>query len=589
MGKVFLEIKKKSNKQYILKILGFLSFILIFLALILIDINSPAKGYEISVYTSLPRLIWIFLILAAVTGIGIIVHQAFTSSKNNLWSIGFLILIITDFIILSLQFFRNYYISSYSDPMYHLYLSSVIASEGSIGGILYPVTHILGAIFIEICNLSPEIVIKYIPVIFTILFIFFTYLLSTVVSFKREQAVLTSACSTILLFSYYHIAAYPHALSLLSFPLFFYVYFKSSNNRSLNWRIPLIILLFIFPFFHPITEITIIFCLIIGEIMKLIWVKRTSHNIENMNITINLFFISLATFFLWIYNFSTFIITTKYALKWPYGEPPVYLRKQEIKPIFALELEKQIEIFIKMYGHNFIFVSLSLIALLITIIYFFKRKKGNMNLFVISMLFISSQLIYSLIFLNIPFMPWGRALGANVGMWATPVLIGFVLYKVFKRFRKTGIIITSIILFFTFIISIFGIYRSPWIHQPNWQITQMDLKGSNWFNLHKNEEFQYSPMGWSGGYYHWYYHFPSNFGYPEYKSIGEYIKKETYIALTERFIQALSNQILKEWINISPDLARSDFNRSDFDMLEKDFSVNKIYSNKEFRVLLVLP
>ena len=589
MKKKFFEIKEKTYGKVILKFLAILSFIFILITIILIDINSPAKGYEISIYSSLPKLIWIFLISSIVIGIGIICHQSFTRSKNNFWFLGFLILITVNFIILSLQFFRGYYIYSYSDPIAHLFRTSSIVSKGYFWDNYYPITHIIGAVLIEVCNLLPETVIKYLPVMFTILSIIFTYLLSTVIFSKKGYVMLSAAAGTVLLFSYYHLSVYPHGLSLLAFPLLFYLFFKSSNTQSLNMKIALLVVLFLFPFFHPTPQVIIVFCLIVSVIINWIWVKRSHLEEEVNNITFNPALISLATFFLWISYFSVFETTAKFLFKWTYGELPILLRSPEIQPVAELELKRQIEILIKMYGHNMIFIALSLIALLITTIYFFKRKRESMNIFNISILFVTSSVVYFFLFLNIAYLPWGRMLGANVGIWATPLLVGFVLYETFKKYIKTGIIISLTILSIAFIISIFSIYRSPWIYQPSWQVTQMDIKGSNWLNLNKNSEFQYAPMGWTGGYYHWYYHLPGNFGYPEYKSIGSYIPRITYIALTERFKQASSDPDLKKQLLMSPDLARTDFNIEDFDMLEQDLSVNKLYSNEEFNVFLVIP
>ena len=73
---------------------GITPFVLITLTLLIIK-NSPAKGYELSIYTSTPFLAWIFLIVSATGGISIILHQAFIGDKkSNWWIIGFLILIL---------------------------------------------------------------------------------------------------------------------------------------------------------------------------------------------------------------------------------------------------------------------------------------------------------------------------------------------------------------------------------------------------------------------------------------------------------------------------------------------------------------
>ena len=80
---------------------------------------------------------------------------------------------------------------------------------------------------------------------------------------------------------------------------------------------------------------------------------------------------------------------------------------------------------------------------------------------------------------------------------------------------------------------------------------------------------------------------PEHFGYPEHESVGEVVGKETYIVLTERFKQASAEPTFKEWMNIEDCFAKPGFNEEDFDKIEKDSSVNKVYSNGEFDTFLV--
>ena len=602
MGGVFFRDKLAKSRQFegllnaetgqnrLLKIISSISFILIALALILIAKDSPARGYELSIYSCLPWITWLFLISTLAIGISIIVYEAFTS-KSNFWLVGFFIILLVNFIILSLQIFRGYYVYGLPDPLAHLEYARSIASTGFISeGNFYPVTHILGAVLIEISSIPPEIAMKYLPVIFTVLFMLFTYLLASVVSPKKEYGILAAAASSALLFSYYHLTPYPHALSLLTFPLMFYLYFKSLNTPSLSNKIALIILILLFPFFHPVLEMVLISCLVIAEVAKLGCARRIRYSCRAGNISLNPALISFITFFLWISYFAVLGSTVRRVFRWVGGEASVVARAGELEPVFGLGPWGFFKLLLKMYGHDLIFVILSLIVLAIIIRYFLQRRNEVGNLFILSLLFLTSSIIYIILAMSLGLVTWGRILGANIGMWAAPVLASFGLYEMFRRPKipkVTGIAAVAIILFSASTIGVFSVYRSPWISQPNWQVTQMDMRGSEWFSSHKLSDFAFAPMGWIGGYY--YFKMPEHFGYPEHKIVGDVIEKNTYIVLTERFKQASEEPALKEWMNIPDCFAKPGFNREDFVRIKEDPSVNEVYTNKEFEVLMAMP
>ena len=72
------------------------------------------------------------------------------------------------------------------------------------------------------------------------------------------------------LFSYYGTAFYPEGAALLMLPLAFYLAFKVRYDRG---YVPLlIVVLFVFPFLHPLVSLVLVFCLfgmfIGGAILK---------------------------------------------------------------------------------------------------------------------------------------------------------------------------------------------------------------------------------------------------------------------------------------------------------------------------------
>ena len=104
----------------ILKLVSCLCFLLITVALLLIDRHSPATGYELSIYESLPPVVWVCLVGALAGGTGIIVHQAFAGQSNRSWLLGFCILLLATSIFLLLPVLRGYFLYGSADTTAHV-------------------------------------------------------------------------------------------------------------------------------------------------------------------------------------------------------------------------------------------------------------------------------------------------------------------------------------------------------------------------------------------------------------------------------------------------------------------------------------
>ena len=574
------------------KISAILSFVFITLALVLIEQHSPATGYELSLYDSLPAATWIFLVAAIVLGTGIIVSAAFSENKSNYWLLGFMVLIMCNFIVLSLHFIRGYHFLTISDPLAHLGTTSEILSSGTIGENYYPITHIMGAVMVEMSAIDLITVMKFVPVVFTLMSMLFIYLLASAVSANRGHALLSAAAGTTLLYSYYHISTYPQALSLLTFPVVFYLYFKAAGIPSTAFKALFIILLFLFPFFHPAPEIVLIFCLVGGEIGRYVWKKRAIVQEKSGfsdRISSNPALISTIIFFTWFSSFTVFgTLMRGRFLEWFEGNVDKVPRFNELDVISKLEPVDQVLLALKMYGGQFIYLFLSGIAVIFVLKHYMGRRQESKNLFNLSVLLLISGPVYVIIFMVLGLTTIGRLFGANTELWVIPVLSGFALYEVFSRLqvpRSIGVVFVTFILVSASVLGIFTIYRSPWIYQPNMQITQMDMGGLAWSNGHVIPDTKFGYLGWPTGYNP--IILPAHFGHPEYGTFGESLEQDMTFIMTERFRQAADDPTLSQSSVVPIGLSAQGFDTEDIERLEQDSSVDRWYVNGDFELLYV--
>lgn len=582
--------KTEENKVgYISKLVAIVAFICIIVALFLIRADSPATGYELSIYSALPSLTWICLIAAIFCGMAIITYQALNKKEGNFWLIGFAILIITISIILLLPIFRGYFLYGLSDSLAHLQYTSSIVSEGHFTDNYYPVTHILGAELTQVLGIKVETVMKLLPVIFTVLFIVFIYLIAKVVSFKKGHALLAAAVGTVPVFAYYHVVTYPFSLSLLAVPILIYCYFVNLKHISVPWKIAFLIALFLFPFFHPITQIGIVIVLISAEIAKWLWTKRTSQVGIQAKISFSSVVISTATFFLWISYFLILGPTIQRIYNWLTGEANLVARVGEIETTLGRLFIDPLELVIKMYGQNLMLILLFLVAFGLIAHGLWRRRNEFRDLYILSIILVVGGLIYLLLSMGLGLITWGRFLGVNLGLWGVSILAGFALYEVFsniKRLKTITVFLIAIILTVISTLGIFSIYRSPWVLQPNWQITHADINGDGWMNQYKREGIPITEIGWVRPYRQ--VNIPEHFGYPNYVSLGESLNEDTFLIITERFKQASVDPTLIEQGIVSHDIvAKPGFNEDDFIQIEADKSAAKLYTNGEFDIFFV--
>jgi hypothetical protein len=583
------------GRSRVLKTVLSVCFLSIGAALVLIDRNSPATGYELSVYESVPLLTWICLIAALAGGTGVIVHQAFHDRGSRYWLLGFFILMFSISIALLLPAFRGYYLYGSADTGAHSMWAQQIVSEGHFWqGDNYPITHILTAQIAQLSGARPELINQYIPVLFTLLFILFSYLLARSVMPKKGQALLAAA-ATALFFNYYHVCVYPQTLSIMLLPMVFYLYFEGLRTASASFKVVFVVVLLWFPYSHPATAAAVIFSFLSAEVAKLIWRLRTgtqptvaSKGLDR--ITLEPTLISSVAFLTWISSYEIFGTAIRRSLAWLRGQisevPHVEILEETLQKQH-MDILQQVELALKMYGDNLIYLALSGIALLLIAWGLWHRRGEVHKLFTLSLPFLVSGPVWVLIFVTTLRVTVGRLLGANIMMWATPVLASFALFEMFGRWKSGGMVVVTSVLTCASVVGIFGVYHSPYILQPSWQITHADVQGSQWFSDHREAETRTAVLGEVTSLGMMSLRMPDHFAYPQVQILGDLLGRDFYLLINTRFRVASAHPILARTMLSDPALASAGFSESDFVRLEKDTTVDEVYSNGGLDVMWI--
>lgn len=226
----------KVRAHRVIKIATATCFILIAVA-VLVAWNSPATGYEASIYTATPLLAWIFLGISTICGIAIVIHQIYTKQHetSKLWVIGILLILFSYIAILSLHIIRGYaFWCATGDPATHLGgVKNIIASGYITGNNFYPIATIHSTQLSQICNLSPIVFAKWLPVLFALIYVGFMYLLAKSVLPSKTAVILATVASLAPLYGWY-LNFTPNGLANLAFPMALFLLVRSFRVGA--WR-----------------------------------------------------------------------------------------------------------------------------------------------------------------------------------------------------------------------------------------------------------------------------------------------------------------------------------------------------------------
>lgn len=585
------------------KIIAICSFALLAIALV-IAYSQPATGYELDIYSNTPVLTWIFIFLAILGGTGIIINQVVSRGfqTNQIWLLGLLILVLSSFSFLYVPYIRNYF-TWYGDVMSHWGLVKDIVNTGHFyEGNYYPLTHCFISQLMLITNAPIQLVANLSTPFLSTFFIVSTYLLATVVfPNQKPQLIATTIAAIVFVEGVYHVFLMPNGWSIFLFPILFYFYFKNQSDRS--YTIPFIILLIMYPFFHPLSSLMLAAMLIAIYFLGLLnkfFINRGNNLVIFAKSNSSLVFgiIELVVLTLWITSFD--IMRANIRSMWgnitSAGGEGLRIMGEDLSKMNIHGLDLGV-LYLKLYGADTILIILTLIGL---ILIFRQIKKADHDSF---SFFIVDIGLFFLIFCLIYLIYLAGMLGlGNIGaermifyiMMFTPELAAIVIFWISQKlkYKFLNYILVGALLAISSGLSLRGLYYSPYVLQPNSQVTVKNMVGFEWMITKKdlrigsmyisNRPLRYFDIilgseaaSERGDNYD--IQFSDHFGYQEYNTLGEQYAEDGYAGITE------SDKVI--YSTVWEVVGR--FNDSDFITLEKDNTVSKLYTNGGIDVLYI--
>ena len=475
--------------------------------------------------------------------------------------------------------------------------------------IIYPVTHTLIAQASYILNISLTTAMNFAGPLFYLLFVLFTYLLCRDI-LSRPAALLATTTSTVLS-SYYFAEIFPMGFAFITFPFFFYFYFKYQRERSVSLAFILILLVVLMVFFHVVSAFVLIVAMATMELAKPLFARLYNGKREpafptppNVRSSLTLPMIAFVVLILWVWtNFDVWQGSVLSVASWFRAELLVTPLTETAWLSFGklgLSLTGQLSLFVKMYGHVFIYLVLSLIAVTMIMrrraIHLVRAPRG---VFLFSCFFLLATAVWLVDYVRpLTNLSSGRIIHLVLALF--PLLVGLALCRIVQVPAKntsgpgklTRRIAVATIVIVCSLIGIFSIYPSPFIYQNNSMTSQAELDGAYWLLEQRDPDIEiitqgtdqvirygYSLWGTQGTNYRKLEEaVPDHFGYTQHGSIGEAVGEDRLMMLRSGFLISMYEGA---WAKVGR------FNENDFKELEMDISTDKLYDNGEVDVWYV--
>jgi hypothetical protein len=556
-------------------------FSLLFLSYSLL-VTKPSSGYEISIYSTTPKIFWVSITMALINGIFLIILSIFDKIKRA-WLIGVFEVFLCNIIMISLHVLKGYvFYFGRGDAASYIGLAKDINIFGHFSSSnFYPVISILLSISTQLSSISSIGMSKLLPAFFFVIYFVGYYCWAKSISNKKGFVLPVLLASIPIFFAWFPVSIYHQMLSVWTLPFFFYCLYR---NQDIRYRLICIIMCIVYPFWHPLTAVFVCFYLIVWFL-----IDRYSNN-TNKNVSLSLILISLVGMLAWFINQYALLDSMSVVVSQLFGlSDRPSAATQAVYQASKLGFFSTIKTIYLMINDDLIYYVLSLISAYILVKQnnsFFRKK-----LFPIIASLISGSILLFIIFILTGTHNALRLVNLNINMIFTPLLIGYLLYYIFQIKQKVKYFLVLLLIGASVSTSIISLYPSPMTKYPNEQVTQSDITGTKWLISKKSNEIgtsniitpitRFSDLIYGRRYRKSRADIRSCFAIPDHFGIEHEcrfpIDKNIYLTITDFDIRS--------YTEVWKDIDR--YTKEDFYKLNLCDNADKIYENGELRNFLI--
>lgn len=582
-------------KRRALSALGFL--IVTFLVAVALQVPS-ADGYEMSLYRVFPWYFWAAVVATLCLGCGIVAAGAFTPEVDDrYWQLGLGLVVLVEAFLLCLPYVRGYVVYGRGDVLTHVGFARSIVQTGTLGTLdIYPSLHLFTVTLSFATGLDVLQVSNLLAPVVSLVSVGSCYLLATQLFDRRRTVLFVTPFAILLVGSTAHVNPSPFAQSVLLLPCVLYLFFREQSTQSLSTRVLLVVALISLVLYHPLTAIFLLVPLVAYSA-----VTAANVFVESLATPTNAASITGAVFVVWYTNFAGIVRrfdSVFQRLVSGGGTAPLDSYTSTVERTSPAMIDV-VEVAIVNYGPSVVLSALASLALVLAVIGHWRGTDALSRPVVTVACSFAAFVALSGVFLVNDFpVGFGRPLLA-ARLFAV-LLAGLAFAALWRRSRRPwvrsalrlsmyGALVLLVVL------TTIGLYYSPLMLRSNMQVTEMERSGSEWLFEHDTGETPIETIGLNQR-RQFDAHYgkrasdpvirrsetapPPHFNYTEYPRLGESYDRDAYLVVTKlgRITYPRKFPSYRSQWRYTP---------ADFDRLERDPSVAKVYSNGEFDLYLI--
>lgn len=589
-----------------LKISLILIYFMLLSALYIILATPPADSYEFSIYIPYPSYFWLLIIVSIFFSQICVILSILNDALRKYWILGFLAEVVAICLVLFLPIIRGYFIYGIGDVLTHIGYMRDIENLGIIDGNHYPGFHLLGFFMHEFTGLSYGAITMMVPAIFSLIYILYWFILGKKLMQGRMAIavlVVIAALPMVVkgLFT-------PNSLANLLVPLVLFL-MVASLRRSNKYEICLILILLgvSMVFFHPLATLMLMLIFLIAHLYNYILnmhslLKKAPSKSHLLKITtiMGMIFLTWSTYLAYFIGIAEPLVTSLLGDETTESE---FMTKSQILEFVDVDVIYLVKLGLHYYGVEVVLGLLVFICVLCLSYLYIKEGEPIYShhslLFSIICFMIFSMLGITLFF-TVHAFNWERIYKFAIIFSLIVVSSTFVIMHTriqssdgVKKviFYSSIAIILMLLIYF----SIFNFHLSPLMKKAHQQVPAGDYAGMYTFFEHRDSSIPILEHGTTQyRYHHSIYGRKSpnvkymdnlpldHFGYDKSHSFGINYGEKHYFLLSELgrgFYQNMYPEFPDKWRFIN----------QDFQMLELDASVIRIYSNDHLEIYLTTP
>ncbi|EMA59367.1 hypothetical protein [Halorubrum lipolyticum] len=557
----------------------------------------PAAGYEISIYRAYPTLFWVLLIASMFVG-QFVVLLAGTADGRGAADLlpGAALVVVPGFVLVLLPYVRGYPVYGRADVLTHIGLLRDLPELG-IELNIYPPTHILTQALSAATGLPELGTINLLPAVFLAVYLGSMALLVDHLFDDARRRAFSLPLVLIPIGGSAHVTAVPFILSVLLAPFLLYLLVKEQRSHAVPVRALVLIAVAGVVVYHPLTAVFALVALATYSAFNRIPVVRAQWS-GLPNVT------SLATvlFVAWYLKYTGIIVRFRNVVDdflGPAGGPsPLQSTTETVERTSPDPIDLITVAFIERGTDLLVFGFASAFFVLAVALWYFRDERPAVFTFAYGSTTFLFGLMATLFLTNDLIAGFGRPL--LFGKLFAAAFVGALFHLVWQRADSVEVrTVVSVafagLLLVTIVLSVFGMFTSPIVFDKNHQVTEMELDGTEWLFENRDPDHFIDEQGiYQYRFYHRYYGTnqpdetirwegtspPDHYNYTVNERLGQSYDDDRYLLLPragritypERF-----PDYREQWR----------FVPEDFERLEADRSVDRVYDNGEVNLYLV--